>query len=183
MAKVVFKTTPKAAYEWAEVEGGDTMKDYERSAMLDDFIAENGLVPVETTFVGEVPTHKFGRYKAGSAMASALAPTALPGRETDLTKAQQENDRLKAELARVTAQLDKKNAGKGGADVVDEVTPGIGSASVSTTEDAREALNQQEGVNLVGGGEEIHEDMSTADRSDDNPKVDAPRRGRPPKGE
>jgi len=63
MAKVVFKTTPGAAYEYAEIEGGETMKDYERASMLDDFIAEHGLIPVESTFEsGEMPTHKYGRY-------------------------------------------------------------------------------------------------------------------------
>ena len=80
---------------------------------------------------------------------------------------------LKAQVARLSAQLEKKNAGKGGAEVVDEVVPGIGSASISTTEDAREALNQQDGVDLVGSGEEVRQDMSTADRSDRNP-VDKP---------
>jgi len=62
MAQVVFKSTPGAAYEYAELEGGETMKDYERASMLDDFIAENGLIPVEATFEGEKPVHKYGRY-------------------------------------------------------------------------------------------------------------------------
>lgn len=172
MAKVVWKKTPKSAYEWVEVEGGETMKDHERAALLDDFISENGLVPVETSYDGETPRHKYGRYIAGAGAASALAPTALPGREDDLVKANETIDDLRAQLARANDQLGKKPA-KSKAKVVDEdTTAGIGSASVGTTEDAREALNQQEGVNLVGGGEEMREDMSTADRSDDNPKVD-----------
>jgi len=62
MAKVVFKTTPGAAYEYAEIEGGETMKDYERASMLDDFIAEHGLIPVEATLDGERPVYKYGRY-------------------------------------------------------------------------------------------------------------------------
>jgi len=62
MAQVVFKSTPSAAYEYAELEGGETMKDYERASMLDDFVAENGLIPVEATFEGEKPVHKYGRY-------------------------------------------------------------------------------------------------------------------------
>lgn len=185
MAKVVWKTTPRAAYEWAEVEGGDTMSDAQRDAFLDEFVSDNGLVPVETTYAGEVPTHKYGRYKAGFTSAAALAPLGNPGQQGDLTKANAEIDRLKAELARATDQLDKKPE-KSKAEVVDDVVSGIGSASISTTEDAREALNQQEGVNLVGGSEEMRVDMSTADRSDNNPKVDADgkaevRRGRPRK--
>lgn len=180
MAKVVFKTTPKAAYEWVEVEGGDTMKDYERSALLDDFIADNGLVPVETAFHGETPTHKYGRYKAAfAAPANALAPMATHG--DDVNKLKSEKSEMEQELSRLRAQLSKKNAGKDGADEVEPMAAGIGGSTISTTDDAREALNQTDGINLVGASEEVREDMSTADRSDDNPVVDAPRRGRPPK--
>ncbi|MFA6031818.1 MAG: hypothetical protein WC889_02825 [Myxococcota bacterium] len=181
MAKIVWKTTPKAAYEWVEVEGGSTMSGAETKAFLDELVEENGLVPVESTFVGETPHHKFGRYKAGGAMPQALAPQALGAREGDLTKANAEVDRLKAELARANAQLGKQ-PDKSKADVVDEVEQGIGSAGIGTTEELREVQNTQDGMNLVGGGEEVHEDMSTADRSADNPKVDEKRGpGRPAK--
>ena len=170
MAKIVWKTSPHAAYEWVEVEGGESMSHHHIAAMLDEFISENGLVPVESDYVGEAPRHKYGRYKAATATASALPP-ALPTRESDLSKANDEIERLKAELARANAQLDKKPA-KSKAQVVDEVELGIGSAGRQPTEDARETLNQQEGVNIVASGEEVREDMSSDDRSDNNPKVE-----------
>jgi len=170
MAKVVWKTTPKAAYEWAEIDGGESMKDYERSAMLDDFIAENGLVPVETGFVGEVPTHKYGRYKASGAPASALAPSPLAGREGDVVKANSELDKLRSENARLLAELDRQPKVRK-AKLVDPVEPGIGSSGAQDAEDARDTLNQQDGVDIVASGAEVREDMSSADRSDTNPKV------------
>lgn len=171
MAKIVWKTTPHAAYEWVEVEGGDSMSHAERAALLDEFISENGLVPVETVYVGEAPRHKYGRYVATGATASALAPTALPTRESDLAKANERADAAEAELARLRAQLDKKPA-KSKAKVVDEVEPGIGSSGRQSAEDARDTLNQQDGVEIVASGEEVRKDMSSDDRSDDNPKVE-----------
>jgi len=63
MARIIFvKSSPAAAYECAEIEGGETMKPHEKAAMLDDFIAEHGLIPVESTFDGDVPSHRYGRY-------------------------------------------------------------------------------------------------------------------------
>lgn len=185
MAKVVYKTTPKAAYEWAEVEGGSTMSHYETAALLDSFIEENGLVPVETVFEGETPRHKFGRYKALGAPALALAPTATAGHESDLAKANAELARLQAELARAQDQLGKLPKSKL-ADMVEgnfDDTVDSSTGGAQTTESARATLNQQEGVNIVASGEEVREDMSVADRSDDNPVVDAPRRGRPRKAD
>jgi hypothetical protein len=169
MAKMVWKTTPSAAYEWAELEGGDTMSQAERAAFVDEFVTQNGLVPVESTFMGDIPTHRFGRYKADFALASAL-PVALPGRESDLRKANDELAATKAELARALEQLGKKRKGK--ENVVDTGDTGTITAAAGgqTTEEARANLNTQDGVNLVGNGEEVREDMGTADRSDDNPK-------------
>ena len=176
MAKIVWKTTPKAAYEWVEVEGGSSMSHVEQKAFLDEFIEENGLVPVESSFIGEVPVHKYGRYVAGGGQASALPPAALPTRESDLNKANAEVERLKAELARANDQLGKKQEGKSGAKVVEgSEVEGIGSAGRQTTEDARDTLNQQEGVEIVPSGEEVREDATSDDKSDDNPV----RRGRP----
>lgn len=181
MAKVVWKTTPKAAYEWVELEGGGSMSHAEQVAYLDEYIEANGLVAVETTFDGEVPRHRYGRYKAAGAPAAALAPTALPGREGDLTSANAEIDRLKAELARALDQAGKREAQGKGAEVIEgSAVGGIPSAAGGQpVEEARAILNQQEGVDLVGSGEEVREDMSTADRSDDNPKRGP---GRPRKG-
>lgn len=170
MAKIVWKTTPKAAYEWVEVSGGGTMTHAEQVAFLDEYVSENGLVPVETDFIGESPKHRYGRYKADGAAAQAL-PVALPSQEGDLTKANDELAALRAENARLQAQLEKKPA-KSRAEVVEGGDQGIGTAGVQTTDDARATLNQQEGIDLVGSGEEVREDMSTADRSDDNPKVE-----------
>ena len=62
MAQVVFKSTSGAAYEYAELEGSETMKPHEKAALLDDFVAEHGLIPVESTFDGDVPSHRYGRY-------------------------------------------------------------------------------------------------------------------------
>jgi len=63
MARIIFvKSSPAAAYECAQIEGGETMKPHEKAAMLDDFIAEHGLIPVESTFDGDVPSHRYGRY-------------------------------------------------------------------------------------------------------------------------
>ena len=63
MARIIFvKSSPAAAYECAEIEGGETMKPHEKAAMLDDFVAEHGLIPVESTFDGDVPSHRYGRY-------------------------------------------------------------------------------------------------------------------------
>jgi hypothetical protein len=170
MAKIVWKSTPKAAYEWVEVEGGESMSHHQIAAFLDDYISENGLVPVETDYVGETPRHKYGRYIATGAAASAVAPTALPTRETDLAKANERADALEQEVARLKAQLDKKPAART-AKMVDKVEPGIGSAGRQSTEDARDTLNTQDGVDIVASGEEVREDMSSDDRSDDNPKV------------
>ena len=108
MAKIVWKTTPHAAYEWVEVEGGTSMSHHEIAALLDEYISENGLVPVESDYVGEAPRHKYGRYKATPATASALAPAALPTRESDLAKANERADAAEAELALLRAQIDKK---------------------------------------------------------------------------
>lgn len=178
MAKIVWKTTPKAAYEWVEVEGGDSMTHAELVAFKDEFISENGLVPVETDYVGEAPIHKYGRYKAASATASALAPTALPTRQEDLAKANDELAQLRAENARLASQLGKKQD-KSGAEIVEGSADDlVGSSGRQTTEDARDTLNQQEGVDIQPSGSEVREDMSTDDRSDDNPVA---RRGRPRK--
>lgn len=170
MAKMVFKTTPNAAYEWAELEGGDTMSAAERAAFVDEFINQNGLVPVESVFVGDTPARKWGRYKAAYSVANAL-PAALPGRETDLLKANDEVAALRAEIARLSDQLGKKRKSK--ENVVDVTDTGSISSAAGgqTTEEARANLNTQEGVNLVGGGEELRANMATADRSDDNPRV------------
>ena len=63
MARMIFvKSSPAAAYECAEIEGGETMKPHEKAALLDDFVAEHGLIPVESTFDGDVPSHRYGRY-------------------------------------------------------------------------------------------------------------------------
>ena len=184
MAKVVFKKTPHSAYEWAEVEGGDTMKDYERAALLDDFVAKHQLVPVETTFMGEQPTHKYGRYIAGGAAAQAL-PAALPNREGDLLKANAELDALRAENARLLAQMNKAPEKYTGA-VVDTppiVAPlpiGTSGGGGQTTEDARATLSQG-GPEVLPSSEQVREDMSTADKSDDNPVEKT--RGRPKKAD
>lgn len=173
MAKVVWKTTPKAAYEWVEVDGGKTMSDAETKAYLDEYVEDHGLVPVESTFVGETPIHKYGRYKAVSAVASALPP-ALPGREDDLVKANAEKSALEQEVARLKAQLGKQEKAGKGAEVVDAddtATRGTATGGAQTTEDARAAFNEQSDDKLVGSGEEIREDPSSNDKSDDNPKV------------
>lgn len=169
MAKIVWKTTPKAAYEWVEVEGGGSMTHAELVAFQDEYIAEHGLVPVESEFIGEAPRHKYGRYKATGTAAQALAPAALPAREADLSKANDELEALKAENARLLSQLEKKEA-KGGAEVVGStLIDAFGSSGRQTTDDARDTLNQQGGVDIEASGQEVREDMGTDDRSDDNP--------------
>ncbi len=173
MAKIKWMTTPKAAYEWVEVQGGDTMSEAERKAFLDEYVEDNGLVPVESTFVGETPIHKYGRYKAGGAVASALPP-ALPGRENDLTKANADLAAANAELARLRGPLGtQEKAGKGAEvlDADDAATRGTATGGAQTTEDARAAFNEQSDDKLVGSSEEVREDPSSNDKSDDNPKV------------
>lgn len=175
MAKVVFKKTPHAAYEYAEVQGGDTMKDFERAALLDEFVAENRLVPVETTFVGDIPTHKYGRYIAGGVAASALPP-ALPGRENDLIKVNDELAAARAEIARLNAQLGKQPE-KSKAEIVEPlpiVAPlpiGTSGGGGQSTEDARATLSQN-GPAVLPTSEQVREDNSTADRSTDNQVVE-----------
>lgn len=179
MAKVVWKTTSKAAYEWVEVEGGSTLSDLDRRALIDEYVEENGLVPVESTFVGDVPVHKYGRYKAASATASAL-PAPLAHREEDVTKLNADKVALEQEVARLRAQLGKQEKSGKGAEVVDgDETKARGTASggAQTTEDARAAFNEQDGLpELVGSGEEVREDPASNDKSDDNPVTS--RRGR-----
>jgi hypothetical protein len=174
MAKIKWVTTPKAAYEWVEVGGGDTMTEAQRSAFLDEYVEDNGLVPVESTFVGEVPVHKYGRYKATSAVASALPPV-LPGREDDLVKANADKAALEQEVARLKAQLGKQEQAGKGAEVVDAddaAMRGTATGGAQTTEDARAAFNEQSDDKLVGSGEEVRRDSTSNDKSDNNPKVD-----------
>ena len=173
MAKVVFKKSPKSAYEWAEVEGGETMSSVQRAALLDEFVEENGLVPVETTFRGESPDHKYGRYIAGGKRASAL-PRALPSRTNDLNRANEELEALRAENARLAAQLDKKPSSSG-ANVVegnDAETRGTAAGGPQSTDDAREVINQSlpEGMEIATSSEP-RVDSGTNDKSADNPPV------------
>jgi len=174
MAKVEFVTTPKAAYEWAEVTGGGSMSDAQRAALLDEFIEEHGLVPVEAAFRGETPIHKYGRYKAAFAVASAL-PTALPNRESDLNKANEERDALRAENARLLAQLGKAKGAKmaDDDDAIDNQR-GDSSGGPQTTDDARAALSESlPGDQTVGTSSDPRRNVADNDKSDDNPPAKA----------
>ncbi len=180
MAKIVWKKSPKSAYEWIEVEGGESMSHAELMAFRDEYISEHGLMPVETDFVGEKPIHKYGRYLPSSVVAAqALAPTAIPTAEMDAAKLNDKVRYLEAELAKANEALGKQPE-KAKAKVVDDVEPGIGSSGRQDTQDARMTLNQQDGVDIVPTGEEVREDMTTDDRSDDNP---VRRPGRPRKAD